>query len=119
MPDQAEQIMGDLNKYRLSQEFKTSGKLYPSRAGIVSGITKPTLRGYYKNVYPQLAKIRGILSKLKSVGKTGLGAVGTVGMLTEGMGYLNDPVGATAQSMGIELAPKGSIERQFQLEQIA
>lgn len=118
VPDNAESIISELRKYKIAQQFQPNSKLYPSRAGITSGIARPVLSGYYKNIYPGVQKIKGVLKKLKGVGKTGISALGTVGMLTEGMGYLNDPVGATAQSMGIELAPKGSIERQFQLEQI-
>jgi hypothetical protein len=120
VPEKADEIMGELTKHRIAQEFNPSGRLSVTKSGIAGRVSKPILKTYYKDIYPILEKIRSnkfLRSVKKGIGKS-LPVVGTAGMLYDGMSYLDDPQQAVARQLGLELAPKGSIERQFQLEQI-
>lgn len=54
-----DEIFNKIKDHMVAQEFK-AGNAYTSKPGIIRALSRPVMKGYYENIYPQVKKIQTI-----------------------------------------------------------
>jgi len=107
LPESSTQrIMGDIEKYKIAQDFSPRGSFAPSRSQIIKKLSRPIMKGYYESVQPRIAGLQ------QRVGSSGIGKgfmkAGKVLKNIPGIGGLFSMYPAISQAMQYGTAQPGT-----------